>query len=294
MKLIMTKGLPASGKSTWAKEQVLNSGGKTKRVNKDDLRAMIDGGKWSKQREKEIIEIRDNLVYNWLKEDGYDVIVDDTNLAPKHETNLKRIAESVGAIFEIKSFLDVPLTVCIERDLRRGDKSVGKDIINRMYYDHIFKPPLASDKGYIDTMQSETPFDPCIIVDIDGTIAFKGNRNPYDLIKVKEDKFNYALWNVIKHFPYAIVFLSGREGTQQCERDTREWLEKHTGMNDIILLMRKEKDNRSDYIIKEELLKELVDKAELIPIMVFDDRDQVVDMWRSHGIFTAQVNYGGF
>ena len=37
MKLIMTLGLPASGKSTWAKELVAKSGGQIKRVNKDDL-----------------------------------------------------------------------------------------------------------------------------------------------------------------------------------------------------------------------------------------------------------------
>lgn len=38
-KLLVLKGLPASGKSTYAKELV-NKG--WKRVNKDDLRAMID------------------------------------------------------------------------------------------------------------------------------------------------------------------------------------------------------------------------------------------------------------
>lgn len=38
----MLKGLPASGKSTYAKELVLKSPGKYKRINKDDLRAMVD------------------------------------------------------------------------------------------------------------------------------------------------------------------------------------------------------------------------------------------------------------
>ena len=50
MKLIMTKGLPASGKSTWAKQYLDDNPG-TKRVNKDDLRAMLDNGKWSKRNE---------------------------------------------------------------------------------------------------------------------------------------------------------------------------------------------------------------------------------------------------
>ena len=41
-KVILTVGLPASGKSTWAKEQVSQNPGQYKRVNKDDLRAMLD------------------------------------------------------------------------------------------------------------------------------------------------------------------------------------------------------------------------------------------------------------
>ena len=48
-KLLILKGLPASGKSTYAKELVSKG---WKRVNKDDLRSMIDGGKWSKKNEE--------------------------------------------------------------------------------------------------------------------------------------------------------------------------------------------------------------------------------------------------
>lgn len=290
----MTKGLPASGKSTWAKDKVEKSGGKIKRVNKDDIRAMVDAGKWSKEREKEVLSVRDTLIERWLM-NGYDVIVDDTNLSPKHENRLRYIAEHHEANFIIEdSFLHVPLRTCIERDLSRGSDSVGKDVITHMYYQYIFNPGYMADSYHIPTMLSDTPFLPCIICDIDGTIAFKGNRNPYDLSKVKEDKFNYALWEVIKHFPYPIVFLSGREGTRQCFQDTKDWLKMYTGQQEPILFMRKEGDGREDSVVKQELLREVINERQLNPIMVFDDRDHVVDMWRSHGILTAQMNYGGF
>ncbi|NBU34805.1 hypothetical protein EBS40_09370 [bacterium] len=142
-KLIMLKGLPASGKSTWAKEQVRLSKGKTKRVNKDDLRAMIDDGEWSKQNEKLILEIRDELVFKFLMQ-GYDVIVDDTNLAPKHEKDLHAILKMVEAgswfpggesnmEFEVKWF-DTPLAECIRRDMLRPNP-VGKKVIRRFYTD---------------------------------------------------------------------------------------------------------------------------------------------------------------
>ena len=61
-KIILTRGLPASGKSTWSKEQVAKSNGKIKRVNKDDLREMVDAGIWSKDNEQNIIDVRDAMV----------------------------------------------------------------------------------------------------------------------------------------------------------------------------------------------------------------------------------------
>ena len=75
-KIIILKGLPASGKSTWAKEQVEKSQGGCKRVNKDDLRTMIDDGKFSKGNEKFVVQIRNNLIVEALKA-GKHVIVDD-------------------------------------------------------------------------------------------------------------------------------------------------------------------------------------------------------------------------
>ena len=131
-KLIMTKGLPASGKSTWAKAQVDKGNGRVKRINKDELRDMVDAGQWSKKNEEEILEVRDHLIHVFLQ-DGYDVIVDDTNLHPKHEVALREIADAEGATFLIQDFTSVPLQTCIDRDSARGEKSVGQTVIKRMH-----------------------------------------------------------------------------------------------------------------------------------------------------------------
>jgi len=45
--VLLLKGLPASGKSTYAKS--LSSTCNYIRVNKDDLRAMMFGGNWTKE-----------------------------------------------------------------------------------------------------------------------------------------------------------------------------------------------------------------------------------------------------
>lgn len=59
------------------------------------------------------------------------------------------------------------------------------------------------------------------------------------------------------------------------------------------LYMRKAGDNRADYIIKKEILDQIrADGFE--PWLVYDDRDQVVQMWRDNGIRCLQVAPGAF
>ena len=43
-KIYVTKGLPASGKTTWANEKVSTGEGKIININKDDLRSMLHAG----------------------------------------------------------------------------------------------------------------------------------------------------------------------------------------------------------------------------------------------------------
>lgn len=307
-KLIMTKGLPASGKSTWAKEYVLGSGGRCKRINKDDLREMVDAGKWSREREKEILNIRDTLIIFWLNS-GYDVICDDTNLAEKHLINLRQIVNNLNKDiihlkgtanieaknlieFEVNdSFLNVPLTECIERDVERGKKSVGRKVITKMYFDYIFNKFNWTDESVYNTIK-DSP-STAIIVDLDGTLAIHDKRDPFDPKLIHTDLFNYNLWFILKNFKERIIFLSGREGNEFGRSETTKWIKKYTNMEEINLFMRKEGDNRKDSIVKEELYKIHIEPYYNI-IAVFDDRDQVVDMWRNLGLFTCQVNYGGF
>ena len=127
--IYLLKGLPASGKSTWAKERIAKDPN-TKRVNKDDLRAMLDNSRWSKANEKFVLKLRDHIIVEALN-DGKHIIVDDTNLHPKHEINLKRIAKEHNAKVEVV-FFDTPVEVCLERDAKR-ENPVGDEVIISMY-----------------------------------------------------------------------------------------------------------------------------------------------------------------
>ncbi len=122
--IYMLKGLPASGKSTYAENMV-----NVKRVSKDDLRTMIDGGEYTKENEMFVLDVRNYLVGRAL-ELGFDVVVDDTNLNPAHEEALRDLAEihlSHVEVFE----MDTSLDECIKRDANRPN-SIGEDVIRGM------------------------------------------------------------------------------------------------------------------------------------------------------------------
>ena len=78
--------------------------------------------------------------------------------------------------------------------------------------------------------------------------------------------------------------------------ETRAVTEKWLTENEIwykALYMRPAADYRSDDIIKAEILDQMI-AAGKTPYMVFDDRNQVTDMWRERGIRCLQVAPGNF
>src|SRR3972149_11804038 len=113
-KILFLKGLPGSGKTTYALELLKQEPKKYLRVNKDEIRQMIFGERWTRVNEPLVLKIRDWIITEGLKS-GLDVIVDDTNLNPFH---LKSLQKKFGCIaqIEVVDFTNVPLAVCIERD----------------------------------------------------------------------------------------------------------------------------------------------------------------------------------
>lgn len=307
-KLIMTMGLPASGKSTWSKEQALNSEGRIKRINKDDMRDMIDGGKHSKSNEKNILTVRDMLVSHHLH-NGHDVIVDDTNLDPKHEVALRALADDFNAEFAIQSFLDVPLLDCIKRDLARP-RSVGERVIMSMFNRYL-KPemvPQPEDGPEPYTVVPGLPW--CIISDIDGTLAhgIGVHRGPHDLHKVGADTIDPATSDILNTYSWAsplsgagtettIFLMSGRN--EKSRADTESWLAKH-GVPYRALYMRPEDDidpvtkqHKKDTVIKAELFDKYI-RGKYNVMFILDDRQAVVDQWRAMGLKCLQVQPGDF
>lgn len=280
-RLMILKGLPASGKSTYAKELVSKG---WKRVNKDLLREMFDDGIWSRPNEKAIVEAERNLA-RLLLSTGHGVVVDDCNFA--HEEAWKKLAEEMNKeSFQVEidfKFFDVPVMECVERDSKRGSKSVGAKVILGMYNQYLRpKPPeWSNDKQN------------CYIFDVDGTLAIMNGRSPYDYSKVNTDIVNHNVAMIARLLAQSglpIIILSGR--TDDCKFETLKWLYDNNIPHDKIF-MRKAGDSRNDAIVKKEIYDEHI-KNNYNVLAIFDDRNRVVDMWRSLGLTCLQVEYGNF
>ncbi|SRR6266516_5013 len=278
-KVIILKGLPACGKSTWAKQQLTESPGNYKRISKDDLRLMLDAGKWSKGNEKFILNVRDALIVSALEE-GCHVLVDDTNLHPKHETAIRELVKGLAQV-EIKDFTDVSLETCLERDKNRPNY-VGEQTIRKMYRDFLQQkpqPPLY-----------DSSLPDAVICDLDGTLALLNGRNPYDASLCEQDILNKPIAEILTNSRAYILLVSGR--SEQYRPQTARWLLKHC-IAHFALFMREEGDMRKDAIIKRELYEQHIQGRYNVKF-VLDDRNQMVELWRSLGLLCFQVADGDY
>jgi len=242
---------------------------------------MLDNSKWSRDNENMILRVRDLLIVEALQS-GKHVIVDDTNLAPKHEERLKQLAKGNKVQFE-KRFFDVDIEECMKRDLKRA-VSVGEKVIRSMYNQFL--------KEETEKISFGIGVPPAYIFDVDGTLARMNGRSPYEWEKVIGDLPNIGVIRVLDALQkdgYKIIIFTGRDGV--CEEDTKKWLRRYDISYDHFDI-RPEGNTEKDSIIKRRMVESIKDKYNVLG--VFDDRDQVVEMWRSLGLRCFQVDYGNF
>jgi predicted kinase len=280
-KVLILQGLPASGKSQFAKELLLSKPGCWVRTNKDLLREMAHASYFSQGNEKFIVQLRDRMILMAL-EAGKHVIVDDTNFG-HHIEHIRQLVKGLAQVQVNDSFLKVPVTECIRRDLLRP-RSVGKDVIMEMY------------ERYIRTQISPIEYNPdlpdAIIVDLDGTLAIINDRNPYDAINCDRDLPNQPVLETVWQWQSTktIIIVSGR--TDDAKIQTETWLKKYK-VNYQHLYMRPAGDTRKDCILKQEIFDRFI-RDRYNVFFILDDRNQVVDMWRGLGLTVFQVAPGDF
>jgi hypothetical protein len=137
------------------------------------------------------------------------------------------------------------------------------------------------------------------ILDLDNCIADDGWRIQYiDWTQPDPDK-RYELYHLLSNkdearnthladaYRYDIVFFTARP--ERYRSKTLKWLERH-GIRHKAILMRGADDSRPSAVLKSWQLSELLTSCDINDIQdAFDDREDVVEMYRALGIYSEVI-----
>lgn len=282
MKAILTVGVSASGKTTWAEQFVKENEGWVN-INRDDIRFAIlgerDWAKWNWKNEKRVTGVQEQLIFDAVMEEK-DIIISDTNLNKKFREQMIQKLEEKGYDVTLKMF-PVSFEEAVKRDTHRSN-GVGYSVIAKQYEQW--------EEQFGENKHQYTPQLPvCVIIDVDGTLAHMTGRGAFEWERVGEDSVDLAVRAIVNdtyNSSRAKVFVfSGRDSV--CEKQTRKWLADNAVSYDV-LVMRQQGDMRKDTVVKKEMFDEHINGKYNV-LYVIDDRPSVCRMWRSLGLKVLQV-----
>lgn len=281
MKAVILKWIPASGKSTYA----MNNLKGCMHINKDKLREQNPN-----LSEKEISLKQKELIQSMVKF-GISIVIDNTHINPRSLARVINFCKEVG--YEDVEVIDVfsklveelglrgAFLTCLRRNASR-EKRVPESVLYSMAY-----------QDWYDV--AELSKHPVMIVDLDGTLLNSDERH---LVCRKEDgKLDYSKYftdemldldkpvkqladiiNKLKHI-YKVVVVSGRSNI--CEDKTLSMLP----IEYDAIFMRNYFDYRDDSIVKQDILNLIKPFLDINNTVVFDDRKRVIDMWRENWLY---------
>jgi predicted kinase len=293
MKAIVTVGVSASGKTTWAKNFAwINNPSPWKVISRDDFRRQIleeklkrplaAGELWKmwKWRDENIVNDRMNYAMAEAAEWKRNIIVADTNLKEGFRVDLISRLQDMGFEVEVKDF-PITLEEAWKRDAGRAD-GVGHDIIYKQMEQW---NEYVGRKKYL----ADTSLPAAIIFDVDGTLAhMNGKRGAFDWDKVDLDDLDSVVAAMFWGFKDAgirMIVMSGRDGV--CYEKTAKWLADNNIFYDE-MFMRTAGDMRKDAEIKEELFwAHVAHKYNVIAVV--DDRPVMCRRWMELGLKVFNV-----
>jgi predicted kinase len=304
--IILTRGLPGSGKSTWA-DNTISILRNTVKVERDEMRQLHfkQYGKLSTEQEEQVTRTQEALVRAYIGQ-GVNVIISDTHLPDRSVKRWQKIGLELGSEVLVQEFRNVPLETVLKNNAERNkyQKVVPESVIRDMHNRFIKGRDL--DKEVTYTPPAELEIEPyvqpdfetgyeAVIFDIDGTLAVLGDRSPYDPTKYHLDSLNVdvnasleAHWKLGRE----IIIVSGRDEAYRSE--TIAWLNENEVKWDFLHMRptenRKDGKKTEDSIIKYNLFNEYIRGKNYKILGVYDDRQRVLRMWRKLGLTTFHVN----
>lgn len=152
----------------------------------------------------------------------------------------------------------------------------------------------------------------CYIFDLDGTLADISIRREIAINEKTDNqkKFNWKRFfdpeliindfpnkNVIDFFKHLVLkdktifIVTGR--SENLNLVTCQWFAKYSIHGYEEMFMRKYGDHREDTIVKDEIYREKIQPYYNV-VLAVDDRNSIVNLWRSLGIECWQVADGNF
>jgi len=304
--LLLTRGLPASGKSTFAQEWVAADPINRARVNRDDIRFELfneyyptaDANGTVKEKEDLVTQVEHDRIVKYLAE-GKSVVSDNTNLNPRVFKTYGDIAAAAGVPLRNKDF-----PISIEETIRRNnarERVVPEYVIRRMAKDYL------SPTGQFHLFPGTVPIRPfvkpetkrhAVIYDMDGTLTdvrsirhlvrgkyrnFDGFHRSSYFCPPNEQVLDMALESNKQGF--ANIIVTAR--TETYREVTQAWLDK-LGIPFENIYMRADGDFRKDFDVKQEILAKILEDYDVVHAV--DDNPAVRDMWfNKAGIVTTIV-----
>lgn len=296
-KIIITQGIPGSGKSTWAKNWVEEDPIHRVRWNNDDCRKMC-GPYWIPEREEFISEIREKFL-NEAMQEHKDIVIDDMNLNQKTINYYEDLIDNFNTFNihkkehmytkEYKLF-NISVEECIRRDALR-EHPIGEKTIKEIHKKYSYYIRDVVNKEILDKrtkIDDNLPY--CILLDIDNTISYSFNRPWYGEEAANEminDKVNQQLQFLIQSLNVHIdvIIMTGRNDNKEMEQ-TLTWLTNHKiPWNNFY--GRPVGDYKKGSIIKLENYNKYI-KGKYNVLAAIEDDEECVKMYQEQGIFVLQ------
>jgi predicted kinase len=285
--IILMVGPPGSGKSYVSKEFEART---YKRISQDDM-----------GKDGHLDEFTNALFAN------RHIVVDRMNFSKEQRDRYLEPAKRLGYRTRI-IVMHVPSDTCYQRCVLRKDHPTIKDSSTASkvidFFFSKYERVEDSEADVVERRGWDGTKEPAIWCDLDGTLCnidgrlhhvkTEGKKKDWKAFfqDIPKDKVNEWCRDIIWSFENTtrIVFASGRSDDHRM--NTVTWLQDH-GVNYHNLFMRRRNDFRQDFIVKEIILE-----FEVLPQynikFAIDDRKQVVDMLRKHGVTVLQCAEGNF
>jgi predicted kinase len=279
-------GVPGSGKSTLAR-QFVNKG--YVQLERDLIRMELYGVWYGGNiDENKVTAVQIERARRALLA-GKNIVISDTCINEETRNKWIRFCSSMGSEVDVIHVgANLLLDDLIERNRNRDEQSkvVDDKVVTRFYTEYREQFPLQNTNADGGT--------PAFVFDIDGTIAnMEGVRGPFDWKKVGKDApYNdvIEMAQTLSDAGNHIIVVSGRDAV--CRAETERWMDEYDMPFDQ-LLMRPAGSSVRDSIIKHDIYHRDIDPFYNVK-GVFDDRNQVVAMWRAMGLRCYQVQLGNF